>query len=273
MDIPELDHFALSLEAGVARIAFDRPAHANALDAPMWTAMRSAFEWADRYDPVRVVVLAAHGKHFCAGIDLSLLASVPRRIGHADAARAQEKLRHMIADMQDCVSAIERCRKPVIAAIQGACIGGGVDIVTACDMRYANANARFAVREIEMAMAADIGTLQRLPRLVPEGIARELAFTGREIGAEEAARIGLLNRVFESGEALTEGVGEVARCIAAKSPLAVRGTKAVLNHGRDHSIEDGLAFVANWNASALLSRDMQLAAEAIGAGRAPAFDD
>ena len=137
-----------------------------------------------------MVVLAAHGKHFCAGIDLSLLASVPRRIGHADAACAQEKLRHMIADMQDCVSAIERCRKPVIAAIQGACIGGGVDIVTACDMRYANANARFAVREIDMAMAADIGTLQRLPRLVPEGIARELAFTGREIGAEEAARIG-----------------------------------------------------------------------------------
>ncbi|MBT0962803.1 crotonase/enoyl-CoA hydratase family protein [Denitromonas iodatirespirans] len=273
MSLPALPNLALSLDGGVARIAFDRADHANALDAGLWDALRQALLWADATDAVRVVVLAGEGRHFCAGIDLALLASVPERIRHADPARAQEKLRRLILDMQDCVGAIARCRKPVIAAIQGACIGGGVDIVTACDMRYASAEARFAVREIDMAMAADVGTLQRLPRLVPDGIARELAFTGREFGAEEAARIGLVNAVFDTPDALADGVARVARQIAAKSPVAVRGTKAVLDYGRDHSIDDGLRFVANWNASALLTRDMQIAAQAMQTRQAPQFDD
>ncbi|MEZ5627044.1 MAG: crotonase/enoyl-CoA hydratase family protein [Rhodocyclaceae bacterium] len=273
MTPPDLPALSIHLDGGLARIAFNRPDRANALDADLWQAMRSAFQWADQTDAVRVVVLAGEGANFCAGIDLSLLASIPEQIRHADPARAQEKLRHLIRDLQDCVSAIARCRKPVIAAIQGACIGGGVDIVTACDMRYASADARLAVREIDMAMAADVGTLQRLPRLVPEGIARELAFTGREIDADEAARIGLVNRVFDSTDALAVGVEKIARRIAAKSPLAIRGTKAVLNYNLDHSIEDGLAFVANWNASALLSHDMQIAAQAMQTRQVPQFDD
>lgn len=273
MTLPELPNLSRSIENGIARIAFDRPDRANALDAGLWDALRQALHWADTTDAVRVVILAGEGRHFCAGIDLALLAGIPERVRHADPARAQEKLRALILDMQDCVSAIARCRKPVLAAIQGACIGGGVDIVTACDMRYASAEARFAVREIDMAMAADVGTLQRLPRQVPDGIARELAFTGREFGAEEAARIGLVNRVFDTPEALADGVAQVARSIAAKSPLAVRGTKAVLDYGRDHSIDDGLRFVANWNASALLTRDMALAAQAMQTRQAPQFDD
>ncbi|TVO68068.1 crotonase/enoyl-CoA hydratase family protein [Denitromonas ohlonensis] len=273
MTNPDFANLSLSLDNGIARIAFNRPDCANALDAELWDAMRRAFQWADDTDAVRVVVLAGEGKHFCAGIDLALLAGVPARIRHADPARAQEKLRRLILDMQDCVSAIARCRKPVIAAIQGACIGGGVDIVTACDMRYASAEARFSVREIDMAMAADVGTLQRLPRLIPDGIARELAFTGREFGATEAAQLGLVNRVFDTPEALSAGVEKIAQAITGKSPLAIRGTKAVMDYSRDHSIEDGLRFVANWNASALLTRDMQVAAQAMQTRQAPPFDD
>ncbi|HPR07266.1 MAG TPA: crotonase/enoyl-CoA hydratase family protein [Denitromonas sp.] len=273
MTTPDFPKLSLSVESGIARIAFNRPECANALNAELWDTLRRAFQWADDTDAVRVIILAGEGKHFCAGIDLALLAGLPERIRHTDPARAQEKLRQLILDLQDCVSAIARCRKPVIAAIQGACIGGGVDIITACDMRYASAEARFSVREIDMAMAADVGTLQRLPRLIPDSVARELALTGREFGAAEAAQLGLVNRAFDTPEALSAGVEKIARAIAAKSPLAVRGTKAVMDYGRDHSIEDGLRFVANWNASALLTRDMQLAAQAMQTRQAPQFDD
>lgn len=273
MTPPALPNLAIRLEDGIARITLDRPDAANALNDGMWPALRSAMDWASETDAVRVVILAGNGKHFCAGIDLALLAGVPARIAHPDPARAQEKLRRIILDLQDCVSSIERCRKPVIAAIQGACMGGGVDLITACDMRYASADARFAVREIDMGMAADVGTLQRLPLIVADGIARELAFTGREVGGAEAARIGLVNAVFDDVAALADAVDGIARSIAAKSPLAVRGTKEVLNYSREHGIEDGLRFVANWNASALMSHDMQAAARAMMMREAPSFPD
>ncbi len=271
--IPNLQTLALSLDSGVARITLNRPDKLNALNDEMWRELREAFTWADRTTAVRVVILSGNGRAFSTGIDLAMLAGLRERIRHADLARSQELLRALILDLQDCVSSIERCRKPVIAAIHGPCIGGAVDIISACDMRYASANAIFSVREIDIGMAADVGTLQRLPRIIPDGIARELAYTGRNVLADEAKEFGLLNRVFDTPEQLLEGVAEVAATVAAKSPLAIRGVKEMLNYGRDHSVEDGLRYVATWNASALLSEDMQESAAAMMQKRAPSYRD
>jgi enoyl-CoA hydratase len=222
---------------------------------------------------VRVAILSGTGRQFCAGIDLAMLAGIAPRIARRDAARSREALRRIILDLQDCLSSVERCRKPVLAAIHGACIGGAIDLVTCCDMRYASIDARFSVREIDIGMAADVGTLQRLPRLVPDGIARELCYTGRMFDAREAHAIGLVNRVFDNSEALAAEVTAIAANIAAKSPLAIRGTKEMLNYGRDHSIADGLDHVATWNASMLLSDDLAEAMTALHDKRPPRFDD
>ncbi len=270
---PTLQTLTLSLDSGIARITLNRPDKLNALNDEMWRELREAFSWADRTPAARVVILSGNGRAFSTGIDLAMLSGLRERIRHADLARSQELLRALILDLQDCVSSIERCRKPVIAAIHGPCIGGAVDIISACDMRYASANAIFSVREIDIGMAADVGTLQRLPRIIPDGIARELAYTGRNVLAEEAKEFGLLNRVFDTPDQLLEGVGEVAAAIAAKSPLAIRGVKEMLNYGRDHSVEDGLRYVATWNASALLSEDLQESAAAMMQKRAPNYRD
>jgi enoyl-CoA hydratase len=157
----------------------NRPERSNAINEAMWQELRMAFAWADESDEVRVVMLSGAGRNFCAGIDLAMLAGVARAVAHRDPARRREALRRLILDLQDCLSSVERCRKPVLAAIHGACIGGAIDLVTCCDMRYAAADVQFSVREIDVGMTADVGTLQRLPRLVPDGIARELAYTGR----------------------------------------------------------------------------------------------
>lgn len=271
--IPTLQTVTLSLDSGIARITLNRPDKLNALNDEMWRELREAFTWADRTPAARVVILSGNGRAFSTGIDLAMLAGLRERIRHADLARSQELLRALILDLQDCVSSIERCRKPVIAAIHGPCIGGAVDIISACDMRYASANAIFSVREIDIGMAADVGTLQRLPRIIPDGIARELAYTGRNVLAEEAKEFGLVNRVFDTPDQLLEGVGEVAATVAAKSPLAIRGVKEMLNYGRDHTIEDGLRYVATWNASALLSEDLQESAAAMMQKRAPSYRD
>lgn len=232
-----------------------------------------AFGWADATPAVRVVILSGAGRNFCAGIDLAMLGGVAEAVAHRDGARSREALRRLILDLQDCLSSIERCRKPVLAAIQGACIGGAIDLVSCCDMRYAASGAQFSVREIDVGMTADVGTLQRLPRLVPDGIVRELAYTGRNVEAGEAQRIGLVNCVFETQEALLAGVRQLAQGVAAKSPLAIRGTKEMLNYGRDHSIADGLNYIATWNAAMLMSADLNESMLAMREKRLPKFAD
>lgn len=270
---PGFDTLTVTLAAGVADVQLNRPQSSNAMNEAMWREIRAAFEWADATPAARVAVLSGAGRHFCAGIDLEMLAGVARRIAHPDGARSREALRRLILDLQDCLSAVERCRKPVLAAIHGACVGGALDLVTCCDMRYAAADAVFSVREIDLAMVADVGTLQRLPRLVGEGMARELAYTGRNVDAPEAAALGLVNRVFPGPAELQAGVAELALAIAARSPLAVRGIKEVANYSRDHSVADGLHFVAAWNAAMLLSADLDEAVKARREGRRPEFAD
>lgn len=271
--MPELSTIALTLDGGVAVVRLTRPDASNAMNEALWQELRTAFDWVDATPAARVAVLAGAGRNFCAGIDFAMLAGIDRRIAHRDGARSREALRRIILDLQDCLSAVERCRKPVLAAVHGACIGGGLDLVACCDMRYAAADAMFSVREIDIGMVADVGTLQRLPRLVGEGMARELAYTGRDVGAEEALALRLVNRVFATPEALEEGVLAIAAGIAGKSPLAVRGLKEVMNYSRDHSVADGLNHVATWNAAMLLSADLQESLRARQERRPPCFDD
>ena len=158
--------------------------------------------------------------------------------------------------LQNSFSALEHSRLPVIAAIQGACIGGGIDMVSACDLRYATQDAFFMIQEINIGMTADVGTLQRMPKLVPEGIVRELAYTGRRMGADEALDRGFVNAVYDDHATMLEAVNEVAAEIASKSPMAIWGTKQSMNYSRDHSVADGLEYIATWNAAMFDTDDM-----------------
>lgn len=253
--------FDLHIEDSIARVFFNRPERANALNQKAWDEMKLLFEELDENNDVRVILLSGHGKHFCAGIDLELLMNVAQ-FSQPCEGRKREQLRKKILALQAPINAIEQCSKPIIAAIKGGCIGGGVDIISACDMRYCTDDAYFTIKEIEMGMVADLGTLQRLPKIIPQGIARELAYTGRNITGMEAERIGLVNRTFASSEEMYTEVHKIAKSIATKSPLSIRGTKAILNHSRDHSVADGLDYMATWNAAMLLSDDLMEAFQA-----------
>lgn len=273
MALPRFAHLALDLADGVLSLCLNRPDSANALNESLWHELRTSLQWADKESSVRVIVLSGAGRHFCAGIDLSMLQSLAGTGENADGAREREALRSLILGLQDCLSAIERCRKPVLAAVHGACLGAGLDLVACCDMRYATRDARFAIKEIELGMVADVGSLQRLPRLMPDGLAREMAYTGRSLCGAEASQHGFCNACFDSPAALMEAVMSTARRIAANSPLAIRGSKEILNYSRDHSIADGLSYVATWNAAMLLSADLQEAIAAQQSGRTPQFKD
>ena len=269
----EFSTLEVSLDAGVATIALNRPDKANAISEPMWYEIEQAMQWLDETPEARVGVLVGRRKYFTSGIDLSLLMGLGPKIEDDDEGHKREKLRRLILRLQDTLTSIERCRKPVLAAIHGACIGGGIDLITACDMRYCSANAWFSVKEIDVGMTADVGTLQRLPRLVGEGMARELAYTGRRVEGAEAQQMHLVNRCFETPEALAAGVMDIARSIAAKSPLAIRGCKEMITYGRDHTVADGLNYIATWNAAMLMSKDLFEAGAANMQKRGPVFKD
>jgi enoyl-CoA hydratase len=230
-------------------------------------------DWLDSTPEARVGVITGKGKFFTAGIDLTLLMGLGAKIEDDCDGRRREKLRRLILKLQDTLSSIERCRKPVLAAIHGACIGGGIDLITACDMRYCSANAYFTVKEIDVGMTADVGTLQRLPHLVGDGMARELAYTGRRVEGPEAQQMRLVNRCFDTPEALQAGVMEIAQTIAAKSPLSIRGCKEMITYARDHTVADGLNYIATWNAAMLMSKDLFEAGAANMQKRDPVFKD
>ena len=273
MTLPTFETLGIALQDHIATVRLNRPDKANAMNAAMWQEIRQAFEWVDRTPEARVAVLAGEGKLFCAGIDLQMMMGIGPQIQNDCDGRRHEALRRTILDMQDTLSSLDRCRKPVLAAIHGGCIGGGIDLVTSADMRYASADAFFSIKEIDIGMTADVGTLQRLPKLIGEGLARELAYTARRFGAEEALQMRLVNRVFDSRVALQTGVREIAATIAAKSPLSIRGVKEMITYARDHSVADGLTYVATWNAAMLLSNDLQEAMMANMGKRQPVFKD
>lgn len=265
------ESFDFTVADKVGHIRFNRPDKRNSMTLAFWHDMRAVFAEIEDRDDVRATVISSTGPHFTAGMDLSVFGSLTPP--NVEEGRKRENLRRQILWFQECFSVIDRARVPVLAAIQGGCIGGGVDLATACDMRYCSADAFFVVKEIDIGMVADVGTLQRLPHAMPAGLARELCYTGRRMEAEEARACGLVNQVFATPEKLVEGVLEIARTIAAKSPLAIAGTKEMLNYARDHSIVDGLNYIATWNAGMLLTSDMPEAFAATAQKRPAQFDD
>ena len=205
-------------------------------------------------------------------MDLAAFADIAALL-QKEPGRAAFALRDMILRLQDAFSAIERARFPVIAEIHGACIGGGIDLITACDLRVASEEAYFSIEEIHIGMAADVGTLQRLPHLMPSGLVRELAYTGRRLPAAEAHHAGLVNAVFSDQGAMLEAVMGIARTIASKSPLAITGTKDMLNYTRDHSVGDALNYMQVWQAGMFLTPDLMEAITAQQQKREPKFAD
>lgn len=270
--MPEYQTLLLEQLNSVAHVQINRPEKINAMNAAFWEEIIAVFDWIDQTDSVRVVVISGAGKHFSAGIDLMMLAQAAGGMG-SDIGRNAEIIRRNVLRLQASFNAVDRCRKPVIAAIHGYCIGGAIDLITACDMRYATADAHFSIKEIDMGMAADVGTLQRLPHLIGDGMMRELAYTGRSFDGSEAAAMGLVNRTHVSHQELMAAVMATAGEIAGKSPLAIRGTKEMIRYSRDHSVEDGLNYIATWNAAMLQSEDLKLAMAAHMAKKAAKFAD
>lgn len=268
----EFETLSVSFDGPVAHVSLNRPDKLNTMNGTMFSEIGKAFRWLGDKNGVRAVVLSGEGKHFTAGLDLKESGSVLGQ-NDGDPARVREKLRRHILHLQDCFTALEECRAPVIAAIHGACLGGGIDLVSACDMRIASKEAWFSIQEINVAIVADVGTLQRAPYLLPNGILRELALTGRKFAVEEASKYGFVNGIEEDRDATIKAAMEMATLIASKSPLAVSGTKAVLNHSRDHSIRDGLEYVATWNSGQLLGVDLMKAATAALTRETVEFDE
>jgi enoyl-CoA hydratase len=263
---------ATEVDGAVATVWLDRPEAGNAMGPDFWSDLPLEMARVSRDQAVRVVVLAARGEHFSVGLDLKApggtLAGEP---GGSPAERASA-VRATVVRMQAAVTSVAACPKPVIAAVQGYCIGAGVDLVTACDVRLASADAVFSVRETRMAIVADLGSLQRLPRIVGAGHVAELALTGRDVPAARAREIGLVNDVLADHDAVVAAARAMAGEIAALSPLAVQGTKAVLAAGDGRTVAEGLDYVAAWNAGMLLSDDLVEALAAFSEKRPPRFE-
>ncbi len=251
----------------VAWLILNRPKQRNTMTMEFFEEIRRLFEAFDADDDVRVVVIRAEGKSFTAGLDLVAAQSL---LGDGSAVY-REGLRRKIVKLQESMTAIEKCRKPVIAAIHGYCIGGGVDLTSACDIRLAARDAVFSIRETRIGIIADIGTLQRVPYIVGEGWFRELALTGRDWTAEEALKMGYITRLCENSQSLFEEARKLAEEIAGLPPLAVQGIKEVANYSRDNGIQRGLEYVAQRNAALVPNDDMIEAVAAFLEKRAPNF--
>jgi enoyl-CoA hydratase len=262
-------HIEVERDGHIAILWLDRPAKRNALSADMWEDVPAAMSDLDADNSVRVVVLAARGPAFCVGIDLELLASIQPT--SESQASTNMKLYRLIKRMQDTASCFADSPKPVIASVHGYCLGAGMDLITACDIRLASEDATFSVRETRMGLVADIGTLQRLPTIVGPGLAAELAFTGKDIGATRALEIGLVNQVHPDSEATFGAARDIAGEIADNSPLVVQGIKQVLAANDGRTVKQALDYVAQWNASYLISNDLTEAVTAFIEQRRPDF--
>ncbi|NXH15888.1 ECH1 protein, partial [Bucco capensis] len=241
----------------IVHLELSRAQQRNAMDTAFWGEMVKVFKELSDDSEVRAVIISGDGSCFSAGIDLHSLGSEILGQENPDPARRAWSLRKKIQELQESFSIMEKCPKPVIAAVHGACIGAGVDLICACDIRYCSQDAWFQVKEVDMGLAADVGTLQRLPKIVgSQSLVNELSFTARKLLAPEALSCGLVSRVLPDKEALLAAAQDVAVAIAAKSPLAVQGTKVNLLYARDHPVPEALGYVATWNMAMLQSQDL-----------------
>jgi enoyl-CoA hydratase len=267
--------FDLELADGIAQLRMNRPEAMNTMTPAFWRELPALVNELSDAGEARVIVLSSTGKHFTAGMDLAVfqggnLGLAPKE---EEPGRARSRTRQAALLFQESFNALEKARVPVLAAIQGGCVGGGVDLISACDARYCTADAFFCIQEINLGLTADVGTLQRLPKLIPAGVVRELAYTGRRMPAERAEQVGLVNEVYPTQEAMLAGVMEIAAEIAEKSPLAIWGSKQMLNYARDHSVEDGLEYIATWQAGMFFGTDMAEAFRAKAEKRKPVFQN
>jgi enoyl-CoA hydratase len=249
--------FSVSIADGIAHIQLKCPERLNAMTRAFWSELPAIVRDIDDQARARVIVISSTGKHFTAGMDLSVFAGDDQLTGAgADRYVRAENFRHTAKRLQESFSCLEDARMPVLVAIQGGCIGGGVDFTSACDIRYATADAFFSIHEINIAMTADLGTFPRLCKLLPLGQVRELAYTGRRLGASKAKELGLVNEVYPDHVTMLEAVMATAREIAEKNPIAVTGSKVMINHARDHTTADTLDYVAVWNMALLAPEHM-----------------
>ncbi|OGE50511.1 hypothetical protein PENARI_c016G04661 [Penicillium arizonense] len=259
----------------VAHVEINRPDRLNAFVEAMWLNLAQIFNKLSSDPSVRSIVLSGAGeKAFTAGLDVKaasegMLSSETKN----DPARKAALLRRHISEFQDCITAVERCEKPVVVALHGFSLGLAIDLATATDVRVCAKDTRFAVKEVDIGLAADIGTLSRLPKVVGNyGWVKEVALTAREFGAEEALRVGFVNAVYDNRQATIAAAFKMASLIAKKSPVAVQGTKEILNYSRDHSVQDGLRYTSVWNSAALQTQDVSAALLSGLKKRTPTFE-
>ncbi len=252
--------FKVSIENNIAHVVLNRPDKRNSMNADFWRELPEIIKDIDRGAKARVIVLSSTGPHFSAGLDLTSFG------GGGQAPEGDDKKRKLqaaaafydnVLHMQGSFNCIEEARIPVLACIQGGAIGGGVDLITACDIRYATEDAFVTIFETNIAMTADVGTFPRLVKLIPEGYVREMAYTGRRVSAGEARSMGLINHVYPDQETMLLEVMKIAEDIASKAPLAVYGCKRMINYARDHTTADGLDYISIWNASMLKLEEIQ----------------
>ncbi len=262
----------LERDGAVATVWLDRPEARNAIGPELWNDLPVMMEAVGNDHGVRVVIVAARGDAFTVGLDLKAFGpQLMAGFTDGDGASGRTRTRAEVKQMQHTMTAIARCPKPVIAAVHGYCIGAGVDLITACDIRLATTDAVLSVRETRMGLVADVGTLQRLPRILDPGRVAELAFTGRDFSGEEAAAMGLVSYLYDTQDELNQAARQLANEIAANSPRAVQGSKAVLAATEDMSVDQALDYVAVWNAAFLHSNDLQEAVKAFLEKRPPDF--
>lgn len=234
--------FQITRDGAVAHMRLTRPEASNALNVEFWRNFGPALRDLDARGDVRALVISGEGKNFCAGMDISVFSG--GAILQADTSSQRQAFQHAARELQDALTTLERVRFPVVAAIHGACVGAGLDMVSACDLRLASADAYFRVEEINIGMMADVGTLQRLPKTLPDAVVRELAYLGTSLTADRAERLGFINAVANSAEATLAAALQMAETIVKKAPLAVSGSKAAINYARDHSVAESLEWAA-----------------------------
>ena len=274
--------FEIEETEGVAHLILSRPDERNSMIPAFWTELPEIVDELSDSGRTRVLVISSTGKHFCAGMDLSVF-TTGSNLGNNDGpatgntskevGRQRAVLRKNVRHLQRTFSCLEEARMPVLAAIQGGAVGGAVDFVTAADCRYATDDAWFCIQEINIGMTADVGTLQRLPKLIPEGVVRELAYTGARMPAARAKEVGLVNEVYADQETMLSAVHEIAAEIASKSPLAIQGTKESIIYSRDHSVAESLDFISLWQTGMFQPADMMEAFNAQAEKRDAVFDD
>src|SRR5690554_2105828 len=271
-ELPNYETLNIEVKDHIAHVQFSRPQPRNSMHKTYWLQLPRCVQDIEANAGARVIVISSTGKHFSAGMDLGVFSDPKSVPMSGDPGRMAENLRRVVLQLQDTLSSLEKVRLPVLAAVHGGCIGGALDLVCAADSRYCTADAYFTIKVTELGMTADVGTLQRLPNVIAEGVVREPAYTGRKFGGEDAQRHAFVNTVYSTQEAMREGIMPIAAQISANPPLAVTACKEMINFSRDHSVEDSLKYMATWQAGMFRPGDMMKSFQAKAQKQAPSYD-